>query len=168
MSFQYPGRSQPALRDVTFGLRQGECVAVVGPSGAGKSTLAQLLLRFWEYDTGEILLRGQSLRSMAPDEVRAQIGYVSQHPYMFDTSIFENLRLARRGLRQADVERASRRAAFHDFCQSLPRGYDTPIGEHGASLSAGERQRLGIARLILKDAPILVLDEPTANLDAHK
>ena len=104
---------------------------------------------------------------MSPDEVRTQIGYVSQHPYMFDTSIFENLRLARRGLRQADLERAARRAAVHDFIQSLPGGYATLIGEHGASLSAGERQRLGIARLILKDAPILILDEPTANLDAH-
>ncbi len=166
VSFQYPGRSQPALREVTFVIRQHECVAVVGPSGAGKSTLAQLLLRFWEFGAGEILLRGQSLRNPHADDVRATIGYVHQHPYVFDTSIFENIRLANQGLSRADVERAARTAALHDYIQSLPDGYGTLVGEHGASLSAGERQRLGIARVILKGAPLLILDEPTANLDA--
>jgi ABC-type multidrug transport system fused ATPase/permease subunit len=166
VGFQYPGRSQPALRDITFSLERGECVAVVGPSGAGKSTLAQLLLRFWEYDTGEIRLRGTSIRSVDADLVRAQIGFASQDPYMFDTSILENLRLARRGVQLADLELAARRAAIADFIHSLPNGFQTCIGEHGATLSTGERQRLGIARLILKDAPLLLLDEPTANLDA--
>jgi ABC-type multidrug transport system fused ATPase/permease subunit len=142
-------------------------VAIVGPSGAGKSTLAHLLLRFWEYDAGEIRLGQQSVRSLPANAVRARIGYVSQHPYIFDTSILENLRLARRRPSQADLEQAARRAALHEFIESLPAGYETLIGEHGAMLSAGQRQRLGLARVILKDAPILILDEPTANLDAQ-
>jgi ATP-binding cassette subfamily C protein CydC len=125
-----------------------------------------LLLRFWEYDSGEIRFGGQSLRTILAEEVRAQVGFASQHPYFFDTSVFENLRLARRGVSRSEVEEASHRAKIHEFICSLPRGYDTQIGEHGARLSAGERQRLGIARLIIKDAPFLLLDEPTANLDA--
>lgn len=125
-----------------------------------------MLLRFWEIDAGEITLGGRSLRTFAAEDVRSQIGFASQHPYFFDTSVFENLRLARRGVSRAEVERAAQRAEIHEFICSLPRGYDTLIGEHGARLSAGERQRLGIARLIIKDAPFLLLDEPTANLDA--
>jgi ATP-binding cassette subfamily C protein CydCD len=166
VNFQYPGRSQPALQEITFTLAPGEHVAVVGPSGAGKSTLAQLLLRFWEYNGGDILLWGRSLRSMTGDQARSQIGFASQRPYIYDTTILENLRLARRGLSEADLEYAADQAGIHAFIQALPRGYDTLIGEHGASLSAGERQRLGLARLILKAAPVLVMDEPTANLDA--
>ncbi|MFH1183664.1 MAG: thiol reductant ABC exporter subunit CydD [Chloroflexota bacterium] len=166
VSFAYPGRVRPTIRDLSFRLETGRSIAVVGPSGAGKSTLASLLLRFWEYDSGEIRLGGVPIRASSPDHVRAQIGYVSQHPYLFDTSVYENLRLARRGVTAQEVEQAARRAQIHDLLMSLPKGYETLIGEHGARLSAGERQRLGIARLIIKDAPLLILDEPTANLDA--
>ena len=165
VSFTYPGRARPALNNLGVAVREGELVAVVGPSGAGKSTLAQLLLRHWECDAGSILLRGQPVRSMTPEAARSHIGYSSQHPYVFDTSIFENLRLARRGLRREDLEEAADRSGLQDFVQSLPHGMDTLVGEHGARLSAGERQRLGLARIILKDAPMLMLDEPTANLD---
>jgi len=166
VSFVYPGRVKPALRDVSFRIRAGRSLAIVGPSGAGKSTVASLLLRFWEYESGEIQLAGSSIRAFSPDYVRAQIGYVSQHSYFFDTSVYENLRLARRGVAAPEVEQAARRAQIHDLIMSLPKGYDTLIGEHGARLSAGERQRLGIARVFIKDAPLLILDEPTANLDA--
>jgi ATP-binding cassette subfamily C protein CydC len=166
VTMTYPGRSRPALREVAFEIRSGKSVAIVGPSGSGKSSVGNVLLRFWGFDTGEITFGGRSLRRMPAEAVRAQIGFASQHPYFFDTSVFENLRLARRGVSRPEVEEAARRAKIHDVIRRLPQGYDTRIGEHGARLSAGERQRLGIARLIIKDAPFLVLDEPTANLDA--
>jgi ATP-binding cassette subfamily C protein CydC len=166
VSFAYPGRLIPSLREVSLRIEPGRCLGVVGPSGAGKSTIANLLLRFWEYDSGEIHFGGSPIRALEPERVRSQIGYLSQHPYLFDTSIYENLRLARRGASRADVENAASRARIHDFIIGLPQGYDTLIGEHGARLSAGERQRLGVARLLLKNAPLLILDEPTANLDA--
>jgi ATP-binding cassette subfamily C protein CydCD len=162
----YPGRARPALRDVSFEVGPGRAAAIVGPSGSGKSSIGNLLLRFWELDSGEIRLGGRSLRTTLAEDVRSQIGFASQHPYFFDTSVHENLRLARRGVSRSEVEEAAHRANIHEFICSLPEGYDTRIGEHGARLSAGERQRLGIARLIIKDAPFLLLDEPTANLDA--
>jgi len=166
VSLTYPGRSCKSLRDVSFDMPPGTSSAIVGPSGSGKSSIGNVLLRFWDFDTGEIRFRDRPIRAWDEEEVRAQIGFASQEPYLFDTSILENLRLARRGVSRTQVEDAARRAMIHDYICSLPEGYDTQIGEHGARLSAGERQRLGIARLIIKDAPFLLLDEPTANLDA--
>jgi ATP-binding cassette subfamily C protein CydC len=155
LSFTYPGQSFPAIQHITFNIEPGRSIGIVGPSGAGKSTIASLLLRFWDYETGEIRLGGESLKAFAPDEVRERIAYVSQNTYFFNTSVYQNLRMARRHVTKEEVEAAARAAQIHDFIMGLPKGYDTWIGEQGLRLSGG----------LLKDAPILILDEPTANLD---
>jgi ATP-binding cassette subfamily C protein CydC len=158
--------ASPALDDVSFSVPSGGCLAIIGPSGAGKSSIVQLLLRFWDYQQGEILLGGYDLRAYRPDDARAMLSVVAQDTYLFNGTIRDNLLLAKGDASDEEIEDAARRARFHEFVQSLPEGYDTLVGEDGARLSGGERQRIAIARTILKDTPILLLDEATAHLDA--
>jgi len=168
VSFAYPGREDDAvLRDVSFRAAPGEVVAIVGPSGAGKSTLFQLALRFYDPSSGAVALDGVDISTLDPADLRAEIALVPQDAFIFGASVADNIAYGAPGASREAVVAAARQAAADGFIAALPHGYDTPLGERGATLSGGERQRIAIARAILKDAPALLLDEATSALDAE-
>jgi ATP-binding cassette subfamily C protein CydD len=152
---------------VSFELQAGQLVALVGPSGAGKSSLARLLLRFASPQSGQITLNGQPLESLPLEAWRAQLAWVPQRPALFQDTLAANLRLARPQASLEDLRHAARLACLDEWIESLPQGYETPLGEGGARLSGGQAQRLALARAFLRDAPLLILDEPTASLDVE-
>ncbi len=166
VSFRYRPE-QTVLRDVRLKIPAGSSVAIVGPSGAGKTTLAGLILRFYDPVQGRILLDGSDLRDLTLQSLRRQIAIVPQEPVLFDVSIQENIAYSRPDATVNEVHAAARAAGAWDFIQALPEGFDTTIGERGVMLSGGQRQRLSLARAFLKDARIIVLDEPTTGLDAQ-
>lgn len=166
VSFRYADGEKLALDNVSFTVPEGSCTAIVGPSGSGKTTIANLLLRFWELQSDSITIGNHDLRDYCADDVRELLGVVPQDIYLFNATIRDNLLLANQDATDEQLAAATRTALLDDFIESLPGGYDTMVGENGLLLSGGERQRLAIARVILKDAPIVILDEPTANLDA--
>jgi ATP-binding cassette subfamily B protein len=155
------------LHGIDFEIAPGRKVAVVGPSGAGKSTLARLLFRFWDPEEGRITIDGQDLRACTQASVRAAIGIVPQDTVLFNDTLAYNIGYARPGATRAEIEQAARLADIHEFIARLPEGYDTMVGERGLKLSGGEKQRVAIARVILKRPPILVFDEATSSLDSR-
>ncbi|NVK96506.1 ATP-binding cassette domain-containing protein [Ruegeria pomeroyi] len=168
VTFRYPARpDQVALDGMSLTVRPGETVAFVGPSGAGKTTVIQLIQRFYDPQSGRVLLDGQDLTTLSRADFRRHIALVPQDPVIFAASARENIRFGRPSASDAEVEEAARAAAAHEFIAALPEGYDSFVGERGVMLSGGQKQRIAIARAILRDAPVLLLDEATSALDAE-
>ncbi|MGO4759834.1 ATP-binding cassette domain-containing protein, partial [Streptomyces sp. 2MCAF27] len=165
ISARYPGRSEAALNGFDLELRPGRRIAVVGPSGSGKSTLAHVLLRFLDPRTGTYTLAGRDTAAMDPDAVRRLVGLCAQDAHVFDSSLRENLRLARTDASDGELRESLAAARLLAWVDGLPDGLDTLVGESGARLSGGQRQRLALARALLADFPVLVLDEPAEHLD---
>ncbi|KAA5604222.1 ABC transporter ATP-binding protein [Roseospira marina] len=167
VTFAYEGENAPALKDVSFHLPARSLTALVGPSGSGKTTVTRLIMRFADPRAGTVRIGGADIRSLSSDALAARLSVVFQDVYLFDDTILENIRMGRPDADDAAVVAAAQAANCHDFIRRLPDGYATRVGDIGGSLSGGERQRISIARAILKDAPIVILDEPTAALDTE-
>lgn len=167
VTFAYDGQDQPALDRIDFTVPERSLTALVGPSGSGKTTITKLISRYADPQTGTVRLGGTDLRTLEPDELLRHIAIVFQDVYLFDDTIRANIAMGRPDATDAEIEAAARAANAHDFVSRLPDGYQTRVGEIGSALSGGERQRISIARAILKDAPVILLDEPTAALDTE-
>ncbi len=166
-SYEESHSKNTVLKDINLEVKQGEKLAVVGPSGSGKTTLCQLLVRFYEINSGEISIGGHDIRDLTISSLREQVGIVQQDVFIFADSILENIRYGRPDATKQEVIQAAKNAEIHDFIMTLPQGYDTVVGERGITLSGGQRQRLSIARIFLKNPPFMILDEATSALDTE-
>jgi ATP-binding cassette subfamily B protein len=167
VSFHYPGHARLVLRRLDLEIAAGELVALTGYSGAGKTTLCSLIPRFYDVSDGQVLIDGADVRAVTLASLRRAIGVVQQDVYLFAGTVAENIAYGRPGASRAEIIDAARRAHAHDFIMALPEGYDTDIGQRGVKLSGGQKQRLTIARVFLKDPPILIFDEATSALDTE-
>ena len=165
VSFRYPGQTENTLNNISFTVHAGEKIAIIGSSGAGKTTCGKLLMKYWQPDAGTIRIGGVDLQNIHGESVRQHISIVSQDVYLFSRSIKDNLKLGH-DYSDTEITTAARKASIDELIASLPAGYDTEVGERGTKLSGGEKQRISIARALLKDTPILILDESTSNLDS--
>ena len=163
VTFAY--KDTQVLNGITLDIKQGTTTALVGPSGSGKSTIAKLIASYWDVGGGHITIGGVDAKELPPEQVMDLIGYVSQDNFLFNLSVRENIRMGKPDATQEEIIAAAKAAACHDFIMALPDGYQTVVGEGGSTLSGGEKQRISIARALLKDAPIVLLDEATASLD---
>jgi ABC-type multidrug transport system fused ATPase/permease subunit len=164
ISFGYD-KNKPVLHEISFRVAAGQSVGLIGPSGSGKTTLLNLLPRFYDADTGAILIEGINIREIRLEELRQNIAYVFQEPFLLPGTIAENIAVGNEQAAREKIVESARLANAHNFIERLPKGYDTIVGEGAARLSVGEKQRISIARAFLKNAPILLLDEPTSSLD---
>ena len=159
-------RGTKALKDVNITIDDGEFVFITGRSGSGKSTLLKLLMRFWDVQDGSVSVDGTDVRKIPTKHLRDMESYVTQETHLFHDSIANNIAIAKPGASREEIMEAAKKASIHDFIMTLPKGYDTEVGELGDTLSGGEKQRIGIARAFLHDAELLLLDEPSSNLDS--
>ncbi|KXA16356.1 ABC transporter, ATP-binding protein, partial [Fusobacterium equinum] len=166
VNFAY-GKDSFELKNINLNFKKNSLNAFVGASGCGKSTVSNLLMGFWDADEGQILINGKDIKEYSQENISMMIGSVQQEVILFDLSIFENIAIGKLNATKEEVIEAAKKARCHDFISALPNGYETRVGEMGVKLSGGEKQRISIARMILKNAPILILDEAMAAVDSE-
>lgn len=165
VDFSYPNRSKTILEKAMLTIHKGDQLALIGESGIGKSTFVKLLMRFWDVSGGTLTINQKNIKNIPTASLRASQTLVSQETYLFDESILDNIRLGNPDATREEVILAAKKASIHDFIMSLPQGYDSQVGELGSAVSSGEKQRIGLARAFLRQSDLLILDEPTSNLD---
>ena len=165
VTFAYPGRIEDVLSNVSLDIKKGDKVALIGKSGIGKSTFVKLLMRFWDVNEGSIKIDNKDIKDITTKSLRESQTLVSQETYLFDDTIMENIKIGNRNATDEEVVEAAKKASIHNFIETLPQGYNTKVGELGGLLSSGEKQRIGLARAFVNEGDVLILDEPTSNLD---